>query len=142
MAVIPVLGLFNVFGQRQQTLHVSNALASIEIDSPSHVRSGLIFTTQVVITPHLPVRKCELTLGQGWFSGMTLNGITPQPSQQTANGNWQVWQFGALKADTPFRVWISWQTNPTSIGRRSQPLAVLDGNKQLATANRSLTIFP
>jgi len=27
---------------------------------------------------------------------MTLNGITPQPSSQGAQGNWQVWDFGQI----------------------------------------------
>jgi hypothetical protein len=39
-------------------------------------------------------------------------------------------------------VWISWQTNPTSVGHREQPVAVLNGDTPLGMAHRTLTIFP
>jgi hypothetical protein len=142
IAAIPVLGLTDLFGQRNQTSGSSNANGTLEISSPNSVRNGLIFTTAVIITPSHHLKDGQLYLDQGWFGNMTLNGVSPQPSNESAKGEWQVWDFGPMDADTPFTIWISWQTNPTNIGVRTQDIALYDGSSQLMTAHHSLTIFP
>jgi hypothetical protein len=106
------------------------------------VRGGLVFTTEIVITAHQPLHDARLYLDNGWFEAMSLNGVAPQPSTQTAQGRWQVWDFGKIPAATPFDVWISWQTNPTNLGSQAQAVALYDGGTQLMTAQRTLTVFP
>jgi hypothetical protein len=142
IAVIPVLALFNVFGQHAAPVTYDSAAASLVIDSPARARGGLVFTTGIVITPRQPLNDARLYLGNGWFQAMTLNGITPQPSSQGAQGDWQVWDFGQIPAHATFHVWISWQTNATNAGRHSQPVALYDGGTKLMTIQRTLTVFP
>jgi hypothetical protein len=142
IAAIPVLALFNVFGQHATSITYQSPAASLVIDSPAHVRGGLVFTTDIVITPHQPLNDARLYLSNGWFQAMTLNGIAPQPSSESAQGDWQVWDFGKIPASTTFHVWISWQTNPTNIGQHSQTVALYDGGAQLMTAQHALTVFP
>ena len=103
---------------------------------------GLVFTTEIVITPHEQVRDARLYLDNGWFQAMSLNGIAPQPSTESAQGRWQVWDFGQIRAATAFAVWISWQTNPTNLGRHSQTVALYDGGTQLMSAQHTITVFP
>jgi hypothetical protein len=142
IAAVPVLALLNVFGQHATPVTYQSAAASLVINSPAHVRGGLVFTTEIVITPHQQVHDAKLYLGNGWFEAMTLNGIAPQPSTQSAQGDWQVWDFGKLSAGTAFHLWISWQANPTNVGRHSQVVALYDGGNHLMTAQHSLTVFP
>lgn len=142
VAAIPVLGLLNVFGQHTAPASYRSAAASVMIDSPFRVRGGLIFTTQIAITPHQQLRDARLYLDAGWLRGMTFNGVAPQPASESAQGRWLVWDFGQLPAGVPFRVWISWQTNPTNLGRRSQDVALYDGDTPLMTAHRTITVFP
>jgi hypothetical protein len=142
IAAIPVLALFNVFGQHAAPVTYQSRAATLVIDSPAHVRGGLVVTTDIVITPHQQLHAARLFLSNGWFQGMTLNGITPQPSSESAQGNWQVWDFGKIPASTAFHVWISWQTNPTNIGQHSQAVALYDGGTQLMTVQHTLTVFP
>jgi hypothetical protein len=92
--------------------------------------------------PREPLQDARLYLSSGWFQAMTLNGIAPQPSSESARGNWQIWDFGKIPADTAFHVWISWQTNPTNIGPHPQTVALYDGGTQLMTAQHTLTVFP
>jgi hypothetical protein len=73
---------------------------------------------------------------------MSLNGVAPQPTAQTARAGWQVWDYGTLPAGTPFDVWISWQTNPTNVGRHAQTVALYDGSRVLMTARRTVIVFP
>ncbi len=142
ITALPVLGLLNVFGQHATPVTYPSPAASLLIDSPAHVRGGLVFTTEIVITPRQRVHDARLYLDNGWFEAMTLNGIAPQPSTESAQGRWQVWDFGQIPAATAFHVWISWQTNPTNIGRHSQAVVLYDGGTQLMTARHTLTVFP
>jgi hypothetical protein len=142
IAAIPVLGLLNVFGQRIGVDTAQNPAASLLVSSPAHVRGGLIFTTEIVISPHRQLQDARLYLANGWFEGMSLNGVAPQPASESAQGSWQVWDFGKIPAGAAYRVWISWQTNPTNFGRRPQDVALYDGGIQLMTVHRAITIFP
>jgi hypothetical protein len=141
-AVIPVLALFDVFGQRTVMTGTQRPTASLLVNSPAHVRGGLVATTEIVISTRRPAKDARLFLDAGWFEGVTLNGITPQPSSESAQGRWQVWDFGQIPAGRTFRVWISWSANPTGIGRHSQDVALYDRGTRLMTIHRTLTVFP
>jgi hypothetical protein len=142
IAAVPVLALLNVFGQHATPVSYQSPAASLLINSPARVRGGLVFTTEIVITPHQQLQDARLYLDNGWFQAMTLNGIAPQPSTETAQGRWQVWDFGKISPGTAFHVWISWQTNPTNLGQHSQTVALYDGGTPLMTVPRTLTVFP
>jgi len=142
VAAIPILGLIGVFGQRTTISEAGSPRASILVNAPTHVRGGIIFTSEMVITPHRTLKDARLLLGPGWFQGMTYNAVAPQPSTQTADGRWEVFDYGRLRAGTPFTVWISWQVNPTNLGSRAQDVALDDGPIRIATVRRDVTIFP
>jgi hypothetical protein len=68
-----------------------------------------------------------LYLDHGWFKGMAFNEAAPQPSTVSAQGRWTIWDFGQLPAAIAFPVSISWQTNPTNLGRQPQDIELYDG---------------
>jgi hypothetical protein len=142
VATVPVLALLDVFGQHAAPVSYQNPVASAAINSPVHVRGGLVFTTEIVITPHQQLNDAQLYLDNGWFEAMTFNGVAPQPSSESSHGRWLIWDFGKLPAGTPFHVWISWQTNPTNIGQHSQALALDNGGIRVMTIQRTITILP
>jgi hypothetical protein len=142
VAALPVLGLLNVFGQHTAPRTYQGSAASMTIDSPPRVRGGLIFTTEIAIVPDRQLKDARLYLDSGWFNEMTFNGVAPQPSNESAQGRWMIWDYGALPAASGFRLWISWQTNPTNIGQHSQNVELYDGGTQLMTAHRTITVFP
>ncbi len=139
---LPVLGLLNLFGQRAGPVGYESSAASLVINSPARVRGGLIFTTEIVITAHRQLHDARLYLDGGWFKGMTFNGLAPQPSNFSAQGRWEVWDFGTLPAGVPYRVWISWQANPTNLGQHPQAVELYDGGTKLMTVRRTITVFP
>jgi hypothetical protein len=102
----------------------------------------LIFTTEIMVTPHQKIRDGQLYLDKGWFQNMSLNGVSPQPSNQGAQGQWQTWDFGKMPAGQTFTVWISWQVNPTNLGRHPETVELYDGNNKIMTIHRTLTVFP
>jgi hypothetical protein len=60
IAVIPLLGLLNVFGQRAVFDSTQSPAASMLINSPAPVRGGLVFTTVIVITPRRQLQDTRL----------------------------------------------------------------------------------
>lgn len=134
--------LADVFGQRPTYSNALSPAVSLHVDSPSHVRGGLMFTTEFLITPHVKIRDAQLLLDKGWFQGMTFNGLSPQPSNESAQGRWEVYDFGPLPANVAFSVWVSWQANPTNVGRHSQDVRLSDGNRPLVSVHRTITVFP
>ena len=142
IAAIPVAGLTNLFGQRTQSTHSDSTKATLFVKSPTHLRGGLMFTTEIVVTPHQNINDAQIYLDNGWFQNMTLNAVTPQPSNSSAQGNWQTWDFGPMQANQPFTILISWQTNPTNVGRHPETLELYDGNNQIMTIHRTFFVFP
>jgi hypothetical protein len=67
VAAVPVLALLDVFGQRASFARAQNPAVSLLVNSSAHIRGGLIFTTEVEITPHEQLRDARLYLGNGWF---------------------------------------------------------------------------
>lgn len=142
IAAIPVLGLLNVFGQRAGSSRAVSPDASLFVKTPSRLRGGLMFTTEIVVTPHRDIHDGQLYFDNGWFRNMTLNAVSPQPTNFNAQDNWQTWDFGPMQANQPFTVIISWQTNPTNVGNHPATVALYDGNNQIMTVHRTFTVFP
>jgi hypothetical protein len=141
VACLPVLGLINVFGQHEDAITYTSRTATLKVISPVHYRGGLLFTTEIVMTPHEKLHDGQLRLGNGWFTNMTVNAVTPQPSTETSQGPWQVWDFGQMSADTPYRVWIGWQVNPTKVGQYRETIAFYDHATPLVGGARTVTVF-
>ena len=142
LTALAAAALADVFGQRADAHSVDGPKASLTVDSPGRVRGGLVFTTKLVVRPHVDLADAQLRLDQDWFKGMTFNGLSPQPGDESSEGRWQVFDYGPLEAGDVLTVWISWQADPTAPGRRSQDAAVYDGSTGLVTARRELVVFP
>src|SRR4051794_38416015 len=63
-----VLALFNVFGQRQDTLVATSGPARLTVDAPSRVRGGLLFTVWFRIEAKQELKDARLVLDPGWIS--------------------------------------------------------------------------
>ncbi|MDQ1683819.1 MAG: hypothetical protein QOC82_556 [Frankiaceae bacterium] len=140
-AAIPVLALIGVFGQRAVTNSATGSGTTLTVNSPAHVRGGLLFTTEITVRSSSALQDMKLRLDRGWFAGMVFNGIAPQPSDESSDNGQVVYDYGPQSSGT-FKIWISWQTNPTNLGRHRQDIALYDGTQRLAVVQRELTVFP
>jgi hypothetical protein len=142
IAVLPILALLNVFGQKPTLSVAHGTAADLEVTAPARLRSGLIFQVRVRVTAHQNISKPQLVFDPGWWESMSLNSMVPNPSHQTnANGR-VVMSFSQLAAGHTMFVWLYFQVNPTNVGNRREDLELDDGATPIATVHRSLTIFP
>jgi hypothetical protein len=142
LAVFPLLGLLNVFGQRAAITEGSAPAAQMSVNSPARLRGGLLFTTEIVVRARKPFSDVRLLLAPGWFEGMTYNAVAPQPTNQTSSGGSEVFEYGTLSARQTLSVWIYWQVNPTNVGRHVEDVLLYDGPRHILTIPRSVEVFP
>jgi len=142
LVAIAALALANFFGQKPTTSRAESAAASLELQAPTRVRGGVLFQGRFTLVARQDLKTPKLILSPGWFEQMTVNGFEPQPSTETTRNGDVVITFDSLQAGQKLVFWTYFQVNPTNIGRRSQDVALDDGNTPLLRLDRKVTIFP
>jgi hypothetical protein len=142
LAAVVVLALLNVFGQVPARSTAHEAAASLQVDSPTRLRGGLLFQGRFEIVAARRLAKPKLLLSRGWLDSMTLNTIEPAPVAEDAGPGGLALEFEALAPGRRMIVWTQWQVNPTNVGRHDQKTTLLDDNTRIASIDRKLTVFP
>jgi hypothetical protein len=149
-AVVAVLVVFvalaatNQFGQQPEAHEAVAAAASLRVSTPERLRGGLIYQTRIDVTARQPIAHPMITLGGGWFDGMTLNSVQPGPDAQAgAVGGAVSFTYPALQAGQSLSVYFEWSVNPTTVAwQRDLPVMVADGSRTLVSQSSTLTVFP
>jgi hypothetical protein len=142
LALIVVAALFNVFGQESTTTEAAGRRASLSVEAPPHLRGGLLFQVRFEIHAKQRLVHPRLVLGSGWLESMTQNTLVPAPLSESSGPEGLSMGFEEVPAGHTLTVWSEWQVNPTNVGRRSEDATLFDGPTRIATANRTLTVFP
>jgi hypothetical protein len=143
VAAVPVIALFNVFGQHPDTHTLVGPAASMKIYAPSKLRGGLLFEARFHITARQDIKDAYLVLGPGWAEGMSINTIEPSPVSEASNSGRLSFELGHIGAGKSYIQFMQFQVNPTNVAfGRKQTVWLNDGTDRLLTFSRSLTIFP
>lgn len=142
IAVLPILALLNVFGQRPTTVSARALGADLAVTAPARLRSGLIFQVRVQVTAHENLAKPQLVFSPGWWDSMSENSMEPNPSSQTNLDGSVVLSYTPLAAGHKLTVWLYFQVNPTNVGKRREDVELDNGATVITHVHRSLTIFP
>jgi hypothetical protein len=140
--VVAVLALLNVFGQRPQDTSVTAPAATLRVHAPARVRSGLLYEARFTIEAARRLRNAVLVLAPGWFEGMTVNTIEPSPEAERSVNGETVLELGAIAPGGSHVLYMSFQVNPTNVGRHSQAVRLLDGRRPVLAMPRTITVFP
>jgi hypothetical protein len=142
VGAIPLLALFNVFGQRPHIETVVSPPAKLELYAPSHVRGGLLWEARFTVTARSDLKRATLVLDKGWMEGMTINTIEPAPIGEGSRDGKLVLELGRVPAGQQHSLYVQFQVNPTNVGRRPQDVRLYDGDRLLTTLDRTVTVFP
>ena len=142
IAVLPILALFNFFGQHPTTTTANTPAVSVNVTSPSRLRSGLIFQVRLQITAHRDIKELAVVFDRGWWESMSVNSTVPEPTEQSSSDGRVVFDYGKLAPGRTHVSWIYFQVNPTNVGERQEDIDVMDGDTNLAHISRAITIFP
>lgn len=73
---------------------------------------------------------------------MTLNTVAPTPLSESSSLAGLAMNFEPLPAGETLIVWTEWQVNPTNVDRRDEDATLYDGATPIASAERTVTVFP
>jgi hypothetical protein len=142
IAVVPVLGVLNFFGQRPSDTEASGPAATFSLSAPERVRGGLLFQAHFTIEARRELKNAALVLHPDWLQGMTMNTLEPGPTEETSENGALRFEYGAIDAGKRFDVFLQFQVNPTAVGKRKQWVDLVDGEARIASIKRDLFIFP
>ncbi len=137
-----VVALLNVFGQRPKDTLAAASSADLHVFAPTSVRGGLYYEGRLTVEAKGEIEKATLVLDSGWTEQTQINTIEPSPVGESSRDGKLTLEFSHLGAGHRLVVYLQFQVNPTSVGRRSQDVALYDNTSLLATANRTVTVFP
>jgi hypothetical protein len=142
VAVVLLLGLLDVFGQRPSTTRVDSGAAALEISAPDSLRGGLLFQSRFTIEARQELKDATLVLGPGWLDGLTVNTVEPSPVNEASRDGRLALELGHLPAGAKHVLYIEYQVNPTTVGRRTQRVELDDGEQPILSTHQTLTVFP
>jgi hypothetical protein len=142
VALVPVLALFNLFGQRPVDMTARTPKASFNLYAPTRLRGGLLYMARFRITATRDLKKANLILEPGWAEAITINTIEPSPIGEGSSNGRLVLQLGHIPAGQKYTLFMDFQVNPTNVGHRSQDVTLADGDTALVTLHRAVTIYP
>jgi hypothetical protein len=142
LVLIPVLALFNLFGQRPSTTHTTVPAASLGVYAPTHLRGGLLWEARFNVKAHQELKNAILVLGSGWLEGMTLNTLEPSPVGEASQNGKLALTLGHIPENESFLLFAQFQVNPTNVGRRSRTVWLYDGETRLTRLDQKVTVFP
>jgi hypothetical protein len=134
--------LLNLFGQRPVTSEAATDAALLKVYAADRVRGGLYYEARFTVTAKQDLKNATLVLEPGWAEGITINTVEPSPVAEASRDGNLVFELGHVPAGTSHIFFLHLQVNPTTIGRRSQDVALYDGDTFLTKVDRSVTIYP
>lgn len=139
---IVVAALLNVFGQTRASTTSASAVATLAVDAPEHLRGGLLFEARFDVRARSDIADARLVLDEGWTEGITINTIEPSPTSETSRDGKLELDLGRVAAGDVHRLYMQFQVDPTTAGRRSADVTLMDGSTRLLTNDRTITVFP
>jgi hypothetical protein len=142
LALLALIALLNVFGQRPVTTTIDTQAAKLEVFAPTALRGGIYYEGRFTIDAREEIENATLVFDGGWTEQLQINTIEPSPIGESSRDGRLALDFGHLAAGRKLVVFLQYQVNPTNVGRRSQDVELHDGERLLAEADRTLTVFP
>lgn len=140
--LVLLAALLNVFGQRPTNTHAAVTAADLDVFAPAALRGGLYYEGRITVKAKEDIEKLTLVFDSGWTEQMQINTIEPSPVGESSRDGRLTLDMGHLGAGRKLVLWLQFQVNPASVGHRSQDVELYDDTELLATADRTVTIFP
>lgn len=142
MAALLVLALLNVFGQQHRASLADTAEARLVVEAPDRIRGGIFYQARIEVTARRRIAHPRLLLDQGFAEEQSINTIEPAPTDEASREGRLEFSYDTLEPGQRLVVWLQFQANPATFGRRAQGVTLLDGDERVAYVSRRLTQFP
>jgi hypothetical protein len=141
-ALFAAAALWGFTGQRASDSVAAGPAARMRLAAPEIVRGGLFFQSRVEIRALTAIEHPRLVLDDGWVEGMQVNSIEPSPESETSRDGRVVLSYGGLEPGDVLRVWLQFEVDPTSVGKRPYGIELDDETRPLARVDRTIRVLP
>ena len=138
----PTPRAFNVYGQRRVTSVGGGARPPSRSPRPTSLRGGLFFQGRFRIEAVEELENATLVLDSGWLEDITLNTLAPAPVGEASRDGKIVLELGRVPAGDEHILYLHFQVNPTAVGVRSQDVELYDGERLIASFDRTAFVWP
>jgi hypothetical protein len=141
-ALIAAAALWGFIGQRTSDSVAAGPAARLRLSAPEIVRGGLFFQSRVEIRALTAIEHPRLVLDEGWVEGMQFNSVEPAPESESSRDGRVVFSYGGLEPGDILRIWMQFEVDPTSVGKRPYGIELDDEDRPLARIDRSIRVLP
>ncbi len=142
IAIVCALGVANVFGQGDRRDVVDAERARLAVEAPERLRGGLIDQLTVQVLARRTIAEPSIVLDRGWVDSVTVNTVSPEPAEQSNDGDLLVLSYDEIAAGDSLIVRMEYQVNPENVGSAPQDVVLTDGGREIARVDRTLVVFP
>ena len=143
LAAIILAALLGAFGGgKTRPVIVESNAARLEIRTPRVIRNGVFFETLIRVTARAPIEKAVIAVDATLWRDMTINTMIPAPSDESFKDGAFRFDYGPIKPGDTLDIKIDGQINPPLFAGTKGSVAVLDGERQLATIPLHITVLP
>jgi hypothetical protein len=140
--VFVALAVLDVYGQQAGSKAAVASTATVTVRAPDTVRGGLFFQSRVEIVARRAIEYPRIVLDRGWLEGMQVNSIEPAAQSESSRDGRLVLSYDTLDAGDRMTLWLQFEVDPTSVGRRPYGLELDDATTRLARVERTITVLP
>ena len=143
VAVVLLLGLFNLFGQAVNVSSAESSAARFEVSAPTKLRGGIFFQARFIIEAIEELENATIVLDPDWLEDITLNTVAPAPGRERRAGTAVSRSSSAASplATSTASTSTSRSTRPR-VGQRSQDVELYDGDELLLSVDRDAIVWP
>ena len=142
--VISAVGLLGLIGQRTSDSIASTPSVRMRLSAPEGVRGGLFFQSRArdprADADRASAARARQRLDRGHAGQLDRAGRRERDRAATAS---VVLSYGALEAGDVLRVWLQFEVDPTSVGKRSYTIELDDEDRAAGPdSDRDLRVLP
>lgn len=135
-----MLGLFG--GGPAPWTRVSAPAAELRIHAPRTLRSGVFFEMNVMVIARDDLTDATVAIRPELWRDMTINTTLPEPGEQEFRDGMIRFRYGPLKAGERIEAKFDGQVNPQLFGGTRGEVALLDGDRRLASVPLHIRVLP
>lgn len=129
-------------GAAPDRMHTANRTATLEVELPGTLRSGMFFETMIEVSAHDRLDDATVAMTPSLWRRITVNTQMPQPSEEEYSGGFFRLHYGPLDAGEKLIVKLDAQINPDLFAGTSGEVALFDGDRLIARVPIELTVLP
>ncbi len=129
-------------GTRSAARTVDAAAASLTVQTPTTLRSGLFFEMRIVVEAKAPIADAVIALPPGLWRDMTINTNIPAATEEAYEGEAFAFHYGPLAAGERIEVKYDGQINPPLFAGTRGSVTLRDGDRDLASVPLSIAVLP